>query len=80
MAVDFCLLGEFGVRINDRPVDIGHARQQCVLVALLLEANRAVPAGHLADRVWGGRPPPSARGSLHSYLSRLRQILAPAHP
>jgi DNA-binding SARP family transcriptional activator/Tfp pilus assembly protein PilF len=78
MAVDFRVLGEVGVRIDGCPVDIGHVRQQCVLVALLSEANRAVPVDQLVDRVWGDRPPQSARSSLHSYLSRLRQSLAPA--
>jgi DNA-binding SARP family transcriptional activator len=35
-----------------------------------------VPAGRLADRVWGDDLPQRAQGTLHSYISRLRQILA----
>src|SRR5688572_26862397 len=66
------------MRVDGRPVDLGHARQRCVLAALLVEPNRPVPVEQLLDRVWGERPPQRARDTLYSYLSRLRQILAAA--
>ncbi|TDC67518.1 AfsR/SARP family transcriptional regulator, partial [Streptomyces hainanensis] len=59
-------------------MDLGHARRQCVLVALLADANGVVPVERLADRVWGERPPERARETLYSYLSRLRSAFAPA--
>jgi len=37
------------------------------------------PADGLLERVWGDRPPQRARGTLNTYLSRLRQVLAPSH-
>ncbi len=79
MAVEFRVLGEVGVRIDGRPIDVGHARQQCVLVALLAEASRPVPADELLDRAWGSHHlPQRGRAALHSYVSRLRGILASA--
>lgn len=78
MRVDFRLLGDVEVRVGERLVDVGHARQRCVLVALLVEANRPVAPDRLLDRVWADRPPQRARNALAGYLSRLRQALGDA--
>jgi len=78
MTTQFRLLGDIEVRIDDRIVDVGHARQQCVLVALLVEANRTVPADQLLERVWASRLPQRAHNTLYGYLSRLRQALSGA--
>lgn len=74
--MEFFLLGDVEARLGGRRVEIGHGQQRCVLVALLVDANQPVPVDRLLDRVWGDRPPHSARGTLYSYLSRLRQILS----
>jgi DNA-binding SARP family transcriptional activator/tetratricopeptide (TPR) repeat protein len=66
--VDACHEGEF--------VDLGHARQQCVLAALLVDANHPITVDQLVDRVWGDVPPQRGRRVLHGYLSRLRSVLA----
>jgi DNA-binding SARP family transcriptional activator len=76
MAVTFQLLGDVNVRIDGQEVDVGHARQRCVLVALLVQANRVVPVDQLLDWVWADRPPQRARNALSGYVSRLRQVLA----
>ncbi|MFE7315922.1 BTAD domain-containing putative transcriptional regulator [Streptomyces sp. NPDC057555] len=78
MSVWFGLLGGVEVRVGGRPVAVGHARQQCVLAALLADAGQLVTMGQLADRVWGERQPQRARAALHSYLSRLRRVVAVA--
>ena len=78
MTVEFHLLGDVEVRIDGRPVNVGHARQSCVLVALLLERNRPVSPEQLLARVWGEHQPQSARSTLYGYLSRLRRILTAA--
>ncbi|GAA1304201.1 AfsR/SARP family transcriptional regulator [Saccharothrix xinjiangensis] len=74
--LEFRLLGDIEVLVDSRPVDPGPARQRCVLAALLVDANRVVPVDRLVARVWGDDPPLRARATLHSYLSRLRRILA----
>ncbi|MBS2545619.1 tetratricopeptide repeat protein [Catenulispora sp. NL8] len=46
-----------------------------MLAALLIERGRAVSARALADRVWDDDPPDGFRGTLQSYISRLRRRL-----
>lgn len=72
------LLGTVEAEGNGRFLSLGSPRQCAVLVALLVEADRTVPVGELVDRVWGTRPPHRARGTLQSYVSRLRRGLAPS--
>ncbi len=78
MAAEFGVLGAVEARINGGPVDLGHARQRCVLGVLLVEASRPVPVEQLIDRVWGEDAPQRAAGALYSYLSRLRRAVANA--
>ncbi|MFI7547133.1 AfsR/SARP family transcriptional regulator [Actinoplanes sp. NPDC049599] len=76
MAVEFLLLGDVRARIDGQPVELGHARQRGVLLALLIDANRRVPADRLLDRVWGDQLPQRARNALSGYVSRLRRLFA----
>ncbi|HEX6345855.1 AfsR/SARP family transcriptional regulator [Umezawaea sp.] len=75
-AVRLRVLGTVEASTDGHLIDIGPARQQCVLAALLVDANRPVPVDQLVDRVWGERAPARAVGTLHSYLTRVRQALA----
>ncbi|MGH3887884.1 MAG: AfsR/SARP family transcriptional regulator [Pseudonocardiaceae bacterium] len=77
MGVEFGLLGDVEVRVDDRPVNVGHSRQRCVLVVLVVEANHRVSVDQLVDRVWGDRAPQRSRETLYNYLSRLRHVLSP---
>ncbi|MBE8523184.1 tetratricopeptide repeat protein [Amycolatopsis sp. H6(2020)] len=72
------LLGDPEIRVGDRPLAIGHARQRAVLVVLAAEAGRVVPVDSLIERVWGERAPVRARSAVRTYLSNLRRALAPA--
>lgn len=75
MATEFRLLGEIQMHVDGQPVDLGHARQRFLLVALLVDANRLVPVDRLLDRVWGSGQPRHARNAVSGYVSRLRRIL-----
>ncbi|MEV6238396.1 BTAD domain-containing putative transcriptional regulator [Lentzea sp. NPDC051838] len=71
--VEIDLLGEVSARVGGHNVELGPARQRCVLAALAVDVNRTVSVTQLTERVWGDEPPARARATLHSYLSRLRQ-------
>src|ERR1041384_2700387 len=74
---EFRVLDGVEARVGGRRLELGHARQRCVLVALLVDVNRAVTADRLLERVWDERPPLRARSVLRTYVSRLRQAPAP---
>jgi predicted ATPase/DNA-binding SARP family transcriptional activator/tetratricopeptide (TPR) repeat protein len=76
-SVEYGLLGPVQAVRAGRPLALGGPRQRAVLARLLLARGRAVPAGMLADDVWGGSPPPSAAKTLQKYVSELRQVLGP---
>ncbi len=79
MTVEFQLLGDVEVRVDGRQLDIGHSRQRCVLVAMLVDVNHPVPLEQLVERVWSDRPPHAARNTLASYVSRLRNLFVDVH-
>jgi DNA-binding SARP family transcriptional activator/tetratricopeptide (TPR) repeat protein len=78
LAAEFGVLGVVEAWIDGRSVDLGHARQRCVLGVLLVEAGRPVSPDQLIDRVWGEHAPQRAANALYSYLSRLRRAVAGA--
>lgn len=59
----------------DGQVDVGGKRQRTVLAILALAAPSPVSIDRLMTGVWGDNPPPSAPGTLQSYVSRLRRAL-----
>jgi len=69
--VKFRLLGPFEIEA-DEPVSIPRRRERCLLAVLLLEQGRGVAAERLADLLWDGEPPSTARTTLRSHVSRLR--------
>ncbi|NGY62548.1 tetratricopeptide repeat protein [Lentzea sp. NEAU-D13] len=78
MTVQLALLGEVTAYLDGCPVELGPARQRCVLAALAVDAGRVVPADRLMERVWGADTPRRGRATLHSHISRLRQALPAA--
>jgi predicted ATPase/DNA-binding SARP family transcriptional activator len=78
VAVEFRLLGDVEARLDGQRLEIGHVRQRCVLVALLIDVNHPVPTDQLIDRVWADEPPHKGRNALAAYMSRLRQLFADA--
>ncbi|GAA3371924.1 BTAD domain-containing putative transcriptional regulator [Streptomyces sannanensis] len=76
MTVWFGVLGTIAAWRDGVPADVGHAQQQRVLAALLVDAGNAVPADVLVDRAWGEAPPRRGREALYGYVSRLRRVLS----
>lgn len=70
------LLGSVQLLASGRQVDLGPAKQRCVLAALAWEAGSVVPAEVLIDRVWGSDPSGNVLAVLRTYIARLRRVLA----
>ncbi|XVV11004.1 AfsR/SARP family transcriptional regulator [Actinoplanes sp. CA-131856] len=69
------MLGPFEVSGPDGPVAVTAASQRTVLALLALHAGRPVGVSALIDALWPDGPPPSARNSLQSHVTRLRSAL-----
>ena len=73
--MDFRILGPLEVLREGRVLPLGGVRPRAALAVLLLHANEVVSTDVLVDRLWGGRPPPTARKALQVHVSRLRKDL-----
>ncbi|HWO64776.1 MAG TPA: BTAD domain-containing putative transcriptional regulator, partial [Umezawaea sp.] len=73
--VEFRFLGPLQVLVDGEPVPVRAGRQRSLLVSLLLRAGSSVSVDELAEHVWGADPPARARGTLQTYVMRLRQVL-----
>lgn len=71
------LLGSVRVVVDGQEVDAGRPMQLAVLTALVLRAPQLVELSELVEALWGGEPPGSAWGIVHTYVSRLRRVLEP---
>ncbi|MGW1082837.1 AfsR/SARP family transcriptional regulator, partial [Kitasatospora sp. NPDC002522] len=58
---------------------ISSHKARALLACLALDLNRPVSAAVLAERLWDDQPPPSAAGTLQSYVSKLRTVLREAN-
>ncbi|WP_024802855.1 AfsR/SARP family transcriptional regulator [Nocardia sp. BMG51109] len=74
--IRYGVLGSFTAWRDDREIELGPAKQQAVLVALLLAMNHLVTVNTIVDAVWGQHPPGDARNGVQTYVSRLRRALA----
>jgi DNA-binding SARP family transcriptional activator len=78
MTMGLQVLGPLEVRVRDRVLDLGGIRIRTLLAVLTANAGRVTPVGTLVTALWGHDEPPGAHRSVRTYLSRLRQALAPA--
>jgi len=76
-AVRVEVLGSVRAFVTDTEVKLGPSQQRSVFAVLALRANRVVSVSELVDAVWGDRPPATARGIVHTYVSGLRHVLEP---
>ena len=76
----FGLLGPLDVRDGTGASLEVRGRQPRVVLSMLLAASpRPVTVDSLIDAIWGDAPPASANGTLQTYVSRLRRIVAAIH-
>jgi hypothetical protein len=73
---EFRLLGTVEARVRGHLIDLGRRLERCLLGLLLVEANRPIPTDRLLDLLWE-TPGPAARGTLRTYVTRLRSRLVP---
>lgn len=76
--VAFCILGPLTVVGAGGPVRVPPGRQEIILAALLLEADRVVSTDYLVDLIWDDEPPDTARTQVQICVSRLRKLLTKA--
>lgn len=76
--MEYRILGPLEVESNRGDLPVRSARQQIVLVMLLLEANRVVSLSRLVEAVWDDSPPTTARSQVQICVSALRKRIADA--
>ncbi|GLZ77985.1 SARP family transcriptional regulator [Actinorhabdospora filicis] len=69
------LLGPFALHVGGRETPLTTGRLRTVLAVLAATAGRPVPVWRLAEAVWDDHPPASPKGSLQTYIGRLRRVL-----
>lgn len=76
----FSVLGPVGVVAHGRRVTLARGHQRTILAVLLATEGGFVATDRLVAALWGSEPPPSARKSLQSHVSRLRNYLQALAP
>ncbi|MFD0025657.1 BTAD domain-containing putative transcriptional regulator [Streptomyces sp. NPDC058382] len=73
--VVFRILGPLNVSADGRPVVLQGGRQRTIMSMLLLAPDRVVSVDALADAVWRGNPPVTARNQIAICVSALRKTI-----
>ncbi|MER6583629.1 BTAD domain-containing putative transcriptional regulator, partial [Nonomuraea sp. NPDC001023] len=76
--VRFRVLGPFEILGARGPISLGGPRQRALLARLVAAAGTVVSTDTLIEDLYRGRPPASAVGSVHVYVSNLRRVLEPS--
>ena len=73
----FGILGPLAAGVDGgQRLELGGRKQRELLALLLINLNRSVPAGRIADALWRGAPPAGADVTLRTHVSHLRRRLA----
>ncbi|HVD89698.1 MAG TPA: BTAD domain-containing putative transcriptional regulator, partial [Jatrophihabitantaceae bacterium] len=56
-------------------LDLGSPQQRATLAALVFKRGRMVPVDEIIGVLWGENAPPAARGTVRTYVHRLRRLL-----
>ncbi|MEU8452887.1 AfsR/SARP family transcriptional regulator [Streptomyces griseoaurantiacus] len=69
------VLGPVRAWRRDEEIDLGSPQQRGLLALLLLHEGRPVATEAIVEALWGEHGPPGARGTVRTYVYRLRPIL-----
>jgi serine/threonine-protein kinase PknK len=73
----FGILGPLAAGVDGgQRLELGGRKQRELLAFLLINLNRCIPAGRIADALWRGEPPAGADVTLRTHVSHLRHRLA----
>jgi DNA-binding SARP family transcriptional activator len=75
--VRFGLLGPLEAWSGNVRLNLGPPKRRVLLLRLLIENGHPVSGDRLCDDLWEGNPPAGAVSSIHSHISRLRDVLEP---
>jgi DNA-binding SARP family transcriptional activator len=78
VGLTYGILGPLRVGDSTGEAVVTAGRDRVLLATLLLHAGRPVALGRLVEALWGDQPPATARGQLHTCVSRLRRTLSAA--
>jgi DNA-binding SARP family transcriptional activator/tetratricopeptide (TPR) repeat protein len=70
------VLGPLRAWYGDQELSLGPARQRALFAVLVADANRLVSRDEIIEAVWGAAAPATAPGSVYTYISGLRRVLA----
>lgn len=70
------VLGPVRAWMGEIELDLGPARQRAVFAVLAGHVGRMVGRDELISAIWGDSPPATAVGSVYTYVSGLRRVLA----
>jgi DNA-binding SARP family transcriptional activator len=76
----FLILGPLSVLRNGGELALPGRRPATLLAVLVVHANEHVSSDRLAEELWDGRPPPTARSALQMHVHALRGALGPSPP
>ncbi|WP_202534382.1 winged helix-turn-helix domain-containing protein, partial [Streptomyces sp. SID3212] len=74
----FELLGPVRAWRDDEEIGLGTPQQRALLALLLLHEGRLVETDTALDVLWGERAPRGGRGTVRTYVYRLRPLLGAA--
>lgn len=70
----FTLLGTVRAWQDGAEVNLGSPQQRLTLALLLLREGRPISVDEIADALWGETVPRGARGTIRTYVYRLRRL------
>ncbi|WP_181811057.1 BTAD domain-containing putative transcriptional regulator [Streptomyces ipomoeae] len=73
------VLGPLTLRVAGETMDVGAAKQRGLLGLLALQPGLSVGRDEIVDVLWDGSPPATCLNLVHTYVARLRRLLAPVN-